>query len=163
MFSTTVGEWLWIQVTFAQCSHLISTLVYHSRNGLVQCYMLQFHFNRRHVNIINETLITVSHLYNITLSVSLSDSIVELYNKRGRPLPPDKVLQLFYQVCKSVQHMHNRQTPIIHRDMKVCILTYYHLGILYWYRSLQNSLEIPGQMNSEGRARDFLCTRDHKT
>ncbi|XP_067938302.1 cyclin-G-associated kinase-like isoform X2 [Watersipora subatra] len=46
-------------------------------------------------------------------------SIVELYNKRGRALPPDQVLQLFYQVCKSVQHMHNRQMPIIHRDMKL--------------------------------------------
>ncbi|KAF6038325.1 GAK [Bugula neritina] len=46
-------------------------------------------------------------------------SLVELYNKRGRPLPPTRVLQLFYQACKSVQHMHSRPTPVIHRDMKM--------------------------------------------
>lgn len=47
--------------------------------------------------------------------------VVELYNKRGQPLPVDRVLQIFYQVCCAVQHMHNRQTPVIHRDLKVIL------------------------------------------
>ena len=68
---------------------------------------------------------TISGYTRSLVLICITGSVVELYNKRGRPLPPDKVLQLFYQVCKSVQHMHNRQTPIIHRDMKVCVCMIY--------------------------------------
>lgn len=74
-------------------------------------------------------LVTIAQM--LTFTICVLAGIVELYNKRGRPLPPDRVLQLFYQVSKSVQHMHNRQTPIIHRDMKVR-----HILLVYLYRAL---------------------------
>ncbi|KAK3612698.1 hypothetical protein CHS0354_042224, partial [Potamilus streckersoni] len=34
-------------------------------------------------------------------------------------LPCDQVLQICYQTCKAVQHMHKQNPPIIHRDLKV--------------------------------------------
>ncbi|XP_047447535.1 cyclin-G-associated kinase isoform X1 [Mugil cephalus] len=35
------------------------------------------------------------------------------------PLSCDTVLKIFYQACRSVQHMHKQKPPIIHRDLKV--------------------------------------------
>ncbi|ELU08049.1 hypothetical protein CAPTEDRAFT_20343 [Capitella teleta] len=38
---------------------------------------------------------------------------------RNKPLTCNQVLQVFYQTCKAVQHMHKQKPPIIHRDLKV--------------------------------------------
>ncbi|XP_009070379.1 PREDICTED: cyclin-G-associated kinase, partial [Acanthisitta chloris] len=35
------------------------------------------------------------------------------------PISCDTVLQIFYQTCRAVQHMHKQKPPIIHRDLKV--------------------------------------------
>lgn len=44
---------------------------------------------------------------------------------RSKPLEVEQVIQIFYQICKAVQHMHEQEPPIIHRDLKVenCLLT----------------------------------------
>ncbi|CAF4713079.1 unnamed protein product [Rotaria sp. Silwood1] len=44
---------------------------------------------------------------------------------RKNPLEVEQVIQIYYQVCRAVKHMHEQQPPIIHRDLKVenCLLT----------------------------------------
>ena len=44
-------------------------------------------------------------------------SVLQGLGNESLPLP--EVLKVFYQTCKSVQHMHNQQPPIVHRDLKV--------------------------------------------
>eukprot|EP00106_Octopus_bimaculoides_P013233 XP_014780675.1 PREDICTED: cyclin-G-associated kinase-like [Octopus bimaculoides] len=39
--------------------------------------------------------------------------------REAHPFPCDKVLQIFFQTCRAVQHMHRQKPPIIHRDLKV--------------------------------------------
>jgi serine/threonine protein kinase len=34
-------------------------------------------------------------------------------------LKPDQVLKIFYALCAAVHHMHDRNPPITHRDLKV--------------------------------------------
>ncbi|CAF0957547.1 unnamed protein product [Rotaria sordida] len=51
-----------------------------------------------------------------------------LYEKvvyRKNPLEVEQVIQIYYQICRAVKHMHEQQPPIIHRDLKVenCLLT----------------------------------------
>lgn len=42
-----------------------------------------------------------------------------LQERFGQPYPPDKVLKMFYQMCRAVAHMHKQNPPVIHRDLKV--------------------------------------------
>lgn len=44
---------------------------------------------------------------------------------RTKPLEVEQVIQIYYQICKAVKHMHEQEPPIIHRDLKVenCLLT----------------------------------------
>lgn len=44
---------------------------------------------------------------------------------RSKSLEVEQVIQIYYQICKAVQHMHEQQPPILHRDLKVenCLLT----------------------------------------
>ncbi|XP_012944616.1 cyclin-G-associated kinase [Aplysia californica] len=44
--------------------------------------------------------------------------LVDELTRRGRPLPFDQVLRVFYYSCRAVQHMHKQKPPIIHRDLK---------------------------------------------
>ncbi|CAL1529543.1 unnamed protein product [Lymnaea stagnalis] len=44
--------------------------------------------------------------------------LVDELNRRGRPLPFDQVLRVFYQTCRAVQHMHKQKPPVVHRDLK---------------------------------------------
>lgn len=36
-----------------------------------------------------------------------------------RELKPEQVCKIFYSVAKAVRHMHDRDPPITHRDIKV--------------------------------------------
>lgn len=38
---------------------------------------------------------------------------------KGQSLSPDLVLQVFYQTCSAVHHLHRQKPPISHRDLKV--------------------------------------------
>lgn len=44
---------------------------------------------------------------------------------RSKALEVEQVIQIFHQICQAVQHMHEQEPPIIHRDLKVenCLLT----------------------------------------
>ena len=44
---------------------------------------------------------------------------------RAKPLEVEQVIQVYYQICLAVKHMHEQEPPIIHRDLKVenCLLT----------------------------------------
>ncbi|XP_013399366.1 cyclin-G-associated kinase [Lingula anatina] len=44
--------------------------------------------------------------------------MVDIMNAVGE-LSCDQVLQVFYQTCRAVQHMHKQQQPVVHRDLKV--------------------------------------------
>ncbi|KAK2189330.1 hypothetical protein NP493_109g06044 [Ridgeia piscesae] len=45
--------------------------------------------------------------------------LVDILNSLGHALPCNVILQVFYQVCRAVQHMHRQKPPIVHRDLKV--------------------------------------------
>ena len=50
----------------------------------------------------------------------IGGELVKLLQERyGQPYPPDKVLKMFYQMCRGVAHMHKQTPPVIHRDLKV--------------------------------------------
>ncbi|XP_064605296.1 cyclin-G-associated kinase-like [Liolophura sinensis] len=55
----------------------------------------------------------------LILTELCSGELVSVLNSLERPLPCDKVLQVFFQTCRAVQHMHRQTPPIIHRDLKI--------------------------------------------
>ncbi|XP_076320143.1 cyclin-G-associated kinase-like isoform X1 [Tachypleus tridentatus] len=45
--------------------------------------------------------------------------LVDVLKAKQGPLTCQQVVQIFYQTCRAVQHMHEQQPPIIHRDLKI--------------------------------------------
>ena len=58
---------------------------------------------------------------NNNIVIIAGGQLVDILNSRGCPLPCNDVLQVFFQTCRAVQHMHRQNPPIIHRDLKVGI------------------------------------------
>lgn len=58
--------------------------------------------------------------YLILTELCGGGELVKLLQERySQPYPPDKVLKMFYQMCRAVAHMHKQNPPVIHRDLKV--------------------------------------------
>ncbi|XP_071444981.1 cyclin-G-associated kinase isoform X2 [Hetaerina americana] len=57
--------------------------------------------------------------YLVLTELCVGGSLVDVLRVRNGPLTPEEVCRVFWQVCKSVQHMHNQTPPIIHRDLKI--------------------------------------------
>lgn len=57
--------------------------------------------------------------YLLLMELCTGGQVVDLLNLREEPLPMPAVLQIFYQTCRAVQHLHKQNPPIIHRDLKV--------------------------------------------
>ena len=56
---------------------------------------------------------------------SLGGRLYERVVHRSKALEVEEVIQIYYQICQAVKHMHEQDPPIIHRDLKVenCLLT----------------------------------------
>ncbi|XP_062593365.1 cyclin-G-associated kinase-like [Saccostrea cucullata] len=54
----------------------------------------------------------------LLLTELCTGQLVDVLNSAGSPLPCNDVIQIFYQTCRAVQHMHRQNPPIIHRDLK---------------------------------------------
>jgi cyclin G-associated kinase len=57
--------------------------------------------------------------------INLGGRLYERVVHRTKPLEVEQVIQIYYQICQGVKHMHKQEPPIIHRDLKVenCLLT----------------------------------------
>lgn len=57
--------------------------------------------------------------YHVTI-VRQGGSLIDLIRRRnGRKLGELQICELFVQICRGVQHMHNQSPPIAHRDIKI--------------------------------------------
>ncbi|KAG1682522.1 Cyclin-G-associated kinase [Nymphon striatum] len=45
--------------------------------------------------------------------------LVDILKARNGPLPLNSIVQVFYQTCQAVKHLHSQKPPIIHRDLKI--------------------------------------------
>ncbi|XP_076353387.1 cyclin-G-associated kinase-like isoform X2 [Tachypleus tridentatus] len=57
--------------------------------------------------------------YLLLTELCTGGPLVDILKDRQSPLTCEQVVQIFYQTCRAVQHMHKQQPPIIHRDLKV--------------------------------------------
>lgn len=60
-------------------------------------------------------------LFAWIMSANLGGQLVNVLQSRQGQVSVEQILQVFYQTCSAVHHMHKQQPPIIHRDLKVCI------------------------------------------
>ncbi|XP_013776083.1 cyclin-G-associated kinase-like [Limulus polyphemus] len=57
--------------------------------------------------------------YLLLTELCTGGPLVDVLKARQSPLMCEQVVQIFYQTCQAVQHMHKQQPPIIHRDLKI--------------------------------------------
>lgn len=57
--------------------------------------------------------------YLLLTELCTGGPLVDALNMRQSPLSCAQVVQIFYQTCSAVQHMHSQNPPIIHRDLKI--------------------------------------------
>ncbi|KAL3314960.1 hypothetical protein Ciccas_006414 [Cichlidogyrus casuarinus] len=84
----------------------------------------------KHVNIV-EYIIAATIPHSKNKSIGTEFLIVTEFCKNGQissflppahsmlPLSAGAILQIFYQTCSAVQHMHGLKPPIVHRDLKI--------------------------------------------
>ncbi|XP_050429308.1 cyclin-G-associated kinase isoform X2 [Adelges cooleyi] len=60
-----------------------------------------------------------SNEYLILTEFCSGGNIAELLSSRRKPLSPNIVILLYYQMCSATRHMHCQSPPIIHRDLKI--------------------------------------------
>ncbi|GFR28810.1 cyclin-G-associated kinase [Trichonephila clavata] len=57
--------------------------------------------------------------YLLLTELCTGGPLMDALNSRQSPLSCAQVIQIFYQTCFAVQHMHSQSPPIIHRDLKI--------------------------------------------
>ncbi|XP_077285727.1 cyclin-G-associated kinase [Arctopsyche grandis] len=57
--------------------------------------------------------------YLLLTDLCTGGSLMEALQNRGSAFPVSTILRIFYQACRSVQHMHAQVPPIAHRDLKL--------------------------------------------
>ncbi|XP_038056283.1 cyclin-G-associated kinase-like isoform X2 [Patiria miniata] len=57
--------------------------------------------------------------YLVLMELCPGGGLVEAIQAKGSPLSCDEVLQIFFQSCRAVGHMHRQKPPITHRDLKL--------------------------------------------
>ncbi|XP_022105405.1 cyclin-G-associated kinase-like [Acanthaster planci] len=55
----------------------------------------------------------------VLMELCQGGGLVEAIQAKGAPLSCDEVLQVFFQTCRAVGHMHKQKPPITHRDLKL--------------------------------------------
>jgi len=55
------------------------------------------------------------------VSANLGGELVSILRSRQGQVSVEQIVQIFYQTCSAVHHMHKQQPPVIHRDLKACI------------------------------------------
>ncbi|XP_071954389.1 cyclin-G-associated kinase-like isoform X1 [Antedon mediterranea] len=68
--------------------------------------------------------------YLLLMELCTGGEVVKALNDRISALSCEQVLRVFYQTCRSVQHMHKQKPPIVHRDLKVENLLISSKGII---------------------------------
>ncbi|KAG8186867.1 hypothetical protein JTE90_024110 [Oedothorax gibbosus] len=57
--------------------------------------------------------------YLLLTELCTGGQLTDVLNARQSPLSCAQVIQIFYQTCSAVQHMHSQNPSIIHRDLKI--------------------------------------------
>ncbi|XP_067135354.1 cyclin-G-associated kinase isoform X2 [Centruroides vittatus] len=57
--------------------------------------------------------------YLLLTELCTGGPLIDLLRSLQSPLPFETVIQIFYQTCCAVQHMHEQIPPIVHRDLKI--------------------------------------------
>lgn len=57
--------------------------------------------------------------YLLLTELCTGGPLIDLLRSLHSPLPFETVIQIFYQTCCAVQHMHKQIPPIVHRDLKI--------------------------------------------
>ena len=55
----------------------------------------------------------------VLMELCTGGALVDAIQCKGVPLTCEEVLQIFFQTCRAVGHMHKQKPPITHMDLKV--------------------------------------------